>query len=149
MARDLIVRLLGDSSSLERAFERANKSTAKFERNMSRAGRGGLAASGVVNKLGRAVSLAAATFLNRAGLAAGLKVAIQAASDLSEQVGKTQVVFGNSAASVEAWSTTTTRAFGLSQRQALETASSFGALFQPLGILGRQAAQQSERLTQL
>jgi hypothetical protein len=62
---------------------------------------------------------------------------------------KSKVVFGASAQQVKQWSSTTTSSFGLSQRQAISTASSFGALFRPIGLTGTEAAKQSEKLTQL
>jgi len=149
VARRLEVQIVGDASSLERAFDRANRSAQKFNRDMSKAGRGGLAASGLFKGLGRDMAFASTSFLSGAGLVAGLKAATEAASNLNEMVGQSQVVFGDAAAGVQAWSKTTTSAFGLSQRQALATADAFGALFAPIGIVGQQAAKQSERLTQL
>jgi hypothetical protein len=62
---------------------------------------------------------------------------------------KTRVVFGDSADDIIAWSQTAATAMGQSQRQALGTANSFGALFRPLGLTGKTAAEQSKRLTQL
>ena len=51
-----------------------------------------------------------------------------AAADLEQQVSKTDVVFGSSAQTVQAWSKTLATSFGLSRREALTTASGFGAL---------------------
>ena len=49
----------------------------------------------------------------------------------------------------EAWAETTTEGVRDQRRQALATAGSFGALFAPFGIIGPEAAKQSQRLTEL
>ena len=99
---------------------------------------------------GRGFSLGGKLAVGATGAAgvAGLKKSIDAASDYNEQVSKTETVFGKSSQAVKDWSETTTAAFGVSRREALSTASSFGALFAPLGIRGKEAARLSEQLTQ-
>lgn len=139
---NLEVNLIGDSRSLERAFDRSARSARKFEAQVT----------GVGSSLRRGFAGAAAAVGVGFGLSTlvdGLAGAVKAASNLNESISKTDAVFGRSAAAVETWSTTTSRAFGVSQREALETASSFGALFAPLGIVGDTAAEQSRRLTEL
>ena len=137
MARDIRVELVGDSSKLERAFKRGEKSAAGFNASLTRLNRpaGGLKGIGGIFAAGTT--------------AAAIRDTVNAASDLNEEIGKTDVVFGRSAASVEEWAQTTADAFGVSQRQALATASSFGALFAPIGIVGEEAAKQSRKLTEL
>lgn len=149
MARRIAVAIVGDASSLERSFQQAQKSTQKFNREISQTNRGVVAGSGAFKSLGRSVAFASGTFLGAAGLTAGVKASISAASDLNEQISKTDIVFGQSAAGIEDWSKTTADAFGLSRRQALTTASTFGALFKPIGIIGPEAAKQSRALTEL
>src|SRR5262245_11681386 len=58
-----------------------------------------------------------------------LQSAIKGASDLNETLNKSTVVFGRQAASVEEWSKTASTSFGLSQRAALDAASTFGDMF--------------------
>src|SRR5262245_32826076 len=138
MARKLVVEIIGDSRSVERAFQRSSRSAARFEasmRGVSRGITGAFAAVGVGVGVGAAV--------------AGIKSMVTAASDLEEQIGKTRVVFGQSSDTVVAWSKTTATAFGESQRQALNAASGFGALLAPLGLVGDAAATQSKQLTEL
>jgi hypothetical protein len=112
-------------------------------------GRGALAASGLFSRFGRSIAFASGAFLGGAGLTAALRASVEDASNLNEQISKTNVVFGQSADEVKAWSETSARALGLAQDQALATASSFGALFKPMGLVGPEAARQSEALTQL
>jgi hypothetical protein len=149
MARKIAVEIVGDSRQLERAFQRSGKSAKQFNQQIGRLSRGGIAASGLFRGMGQSIAFASGTFLGGAGLVAGMKSAVEAASDLNEQVSKTNVVFGESAGQIEAWSKTTAQAMGLSQRQALATASSFGALFKPIGLVGPKAAEQAKALTQL
>lgn len=82
-------------------------------------------------------------------IAAAFGAAIKAASDLGESVNKTRVVFGNSAKSVEDWSQTAARSFGLSRQQALEAAGSFGTLFDSMGLAEAESAAMSQRLVGL
>lgn len=149
MARKLVVEIVGDASSLERSFKRADRSAKEFDRNMSAASRGAIAGSGAFAGLGRSVAFASAGFLGGVGLTAAIKSTVVGASDLEQQIGKTNVVFDESAAAVIAWSRDLADSFGLSQRAALEVASSFGALFAPIGLVGDEAARQSQKLTEL
>lgn len=145
-SRVVIVEMVGDTRQLERAYRKAAGDTKKLERSMTQSFRGVLAGSGAFRSVGRQIAFASSAFLGGAGLVATMKASVDAASSLNEQISKTNVVFDESARSVIKWSRD---ALGLAQDQALETASSFGALFQPLGIAGEEAAKQSVKLTQL
>lgn len=153
MSRKLIVEIVGDSSSLEKAFKRSERSAQKFQRTMTKTDNvmtrkrrlpgGGARLGGGIGIRGGAGLLASV------GVTAELKRSVSAASDLEQQIGKTNVVFGKSGAAVNDWAKTLANSFGLSTREALTFASTFGSLFQPLGIVGDQAAKQSEKLTEL
>jgi hypothetical protein len=149
LARKLIVEIVGDASSFEKALHSANNGAKAFTREMETAGRGAVAGSGLFKGFGRSLAYASGTFLGGVGLIAGIKGAISAASDLHEAITKTDTVFGKSSKSIEDWSHTTVKSMGLAREEALSMASSFGALFQPVGIVGKQAAQQSEQLVKL
>lgn len=87
-----------------------------------------------------------------AALAGGIALgsqSIDAASNLAETMSKSNTVFGESAEVVEEWSRTSSTAFGQSQQQALEAASSFGNMFAQLGIGSGQAAGMSLQMTEL
>lgn len=71
------------------------------------------------------------------------------ASDLNEVVSKTRAVFGQSAADIEKWGARAALSLGLSKKNALEAASSFGNLFLQLGLPGKEAARLSLQLTTL
>ena len=62
--------------------------------------------------------------------------AVGAASDLGETVSKTGVLFGDSSGSVLAWSENAATAFGQSQQQALDAASTFATFGKAAGLAG-------------
>ena len=149
MARSLVVNIVGDSTSLDRALKKSQKSVDTFGRNVNRSSRGAIAASGAFSSMGRSIAFASGSFLTGAGLIAVLKSSTTAAIDLEQQISKTNVVFAESGKEVTDWSKTLASAFGLSQREALTTASTFGALFAPVGLTGDNAAEVSKQLTEL
>lgn len=71
------------------------------------------------------------------------------AQEFQDVLGKSQVVFGAASNAVERWADGAAEAFGQSKLAALDAAGSFGALLQPLGIVGGQAADTAMKLTQL
>jgi len=87
--------------------------------------------------------------LGLAGIAAGFKKAISAASDLSETMSKSLAVFEGKAENVQKWSAGLSKSFGQSQASALAAATDFGAVFRVMGVGGDEAAQMSMRLTEL
>lgn len=82
-------------------------------------------------------------------IAAGLGLATKAASDLSEQVNKTKVVFGDAADGVLSFSEESAQALGQSQRAALEAAGTYGNLFSAIGLTTAKSAEMSKALLTL
>lgn len=74
---------------------------------------------------------------------------IAAGSDLNESLSKSNVVFGENGKQIEEWSKTTSSNFGISQRNALEAAGTFGNLFTTIGLGQAPAADMSEGIVQL
>lgn len=91
-----------------------------------------------------AVGLAGATMAVVLG-----KQAITAASDLNEEVNKTQAVFGRSSGDILKWSKNSASAFGQSRRQALGAAGAIGSLLVPMGFAQKDAATMSKRMVTL
>lgn len=94
--------------------------------------------------------------MGKVGAVVGAAVAVQfarkiitAASDLSETVSKSTVVFGKNAASVQAWAKTSAKAFGMSENAALGAASTYGNLFVSLGLAEDASASMSTKLVEL
>ena len=65
-----------------------------------------------------------------------IQSSIDAASNMNETITKSQAVFGDASAELEAWSSTAATAMGQSSRLALESAASFGNLFKSMGLKG-------------
>lgn len=106
--------------------------------------------AGVASGLGakfsklRAPAIAA---LGAIGLGAGK--AISKASDLNETISKSDAVFGKNAASISAWSNGAAKNMGLSKASALESASSFGDMFNQIGFAGDASADMSKQVVQM
>lgn len=83
------------------------------------------------------------------GLAGALASPISAASDLNETLSKSQAVFGDSSAEVEAFAKTAAQALGQSRQQALEAAATFGNLFTSIGLSRPAAAGLSTDVVKL
>lgn len=149
MPPKLVIEVVGDTANFERAMNRTTRAAGNAQKSIGAMSRGALSASVSFRGMGRSIAFASGAFLGGAGFVAAVKSSVAAASNLAEQTSKTDVVFGRSADTVKAWSKTTSAAMGLAQDQALETASSFGALLRPLGLTGAEAAKQSTRLTKL
>lgn len=77
------------------------------------------------------------------------KTAVGAASDLSESINKVSVVFDDASDSVLEWSKNSSQAFGLSRRNALEAAGTFGNLFTSMGMATDESAGLSMNLVEL
>lgn len=119
----------------------------EIQRDAARAGEdaGASAGGGFARKFaGAAAAVGGATLV-----ADFLRDASAAASDLNETVSKTANVFGSAGQGVLDWSKDSATAFGMSQQQALDAASSFGAMFVQLGQSEKAAAANSEAVVKL
>jgi hypothetical protein len=132
-ARRLEVEIVGDARSYERTLNRAGGATSGFGRTVKKA-----AAIAVTAGLTMGV-----------GVAAGAVKAIKASSNLGEQISKTGVVFGKSGKDVQRWSEDLASSFGLSQREALEAAGTYGNMLVPMGLARNEAAGMSQRMVEL
>ena len=81
-----------------------------------------------------------------AGAATGLTGMFKAASDLNENLNKTEVVFGDLSNDVIEWSKTTLNSFGVAQSSALEMSSYFGDMATSMGLTNEQAAEMGKEL---
>jgi hypothetical protein len=82
-------------------------------------------------------------------VAAGAKVAVNAASDLNEETSKSEVIFGKQAAEIKKWASTAETALGQSERAALAAASTFGQIGQKAGLGGAATADFAQKFTGL
>lgn len=81
-----------------------------------------------------------------AGATAALTGMFKAASDLNENMNKTEVVFGDLSDEITAWSKTTLNSFGIAQSSALEMSSYFGDMATSMGLTTEQAAAMGKEL---
>jgi hypothetical protein len=77
------------------------------------------------------------------------KEAIGAASDLSEEIQKAEVIFGDSAGAIDEWAQTAANAFGQSRRQATAAASNFAIFGKSAGLTGDELVDFSTGFTEL
>jgi hypothetical protein len=75
--------------------------------------------------------------------------AVSAASDLNESLNKVKVVFGENSEEIIAWAKTTADSFGISEQAALESAGTFGNLFDAMKISSAAGAEMSTTLVEL
>ncbi len=78
-----------------------------------------------------------------------LSDAVDSASSLNEELGKSEAVFGESAKAISKWSKTTAEGLGLSRVEALQATGEMGNLIRTFGISGDEAARMAQRLVEL
>jgi hypothetical protein len=136
--QELLVRIVGDDRSLQQAFARSARSTEKFETRTQTVGR----------SLGRAFAAAGITLGITAAAAAAGRM-IKAASDLNEEISKSEQVFGASSRAIQVWSEQTATSIGVAQTQALQATGTFGNLFRTVGLAPEAAGEMSQALVEL
>lgn len=108
------------------------------------------AIGGKVGKAGRAVvtgGAAAAAGIAVAGV--GIYKTVEAASDLSETMNKSKVVFGKSGDAIAKWSETSADKMGMSRTAALDAATTFGIFGKNAGKSGKGLQNFSTDLVEL
>jgi hypothetical protein len=118
--------------------------------NVSKAGEkaGDSFGSGFGRSAKKLAGLAAGAFAGKA-IVSGAKESVGLASDLNETVNKSNVIFGKNAASINAWSNNSVRAFGLSKNQALAAAAGFGDMFSQIGFTSDASTKMSKSVVQM
>lgn len=135
--RDLTVRLLANVDNFKKNINDAQKQTDTFG---SKVGDG-------LKKVGVAVAAAAAAagaFAVKFGVDA-----VKAASNLSETVSKVNVLFGQSAGSIEKFAAAAAQKFGQSKQQALDAAATFATFGKAAGLSGESLVKFSTDFTGL
>lgn len=147
-----------NTSGFTRAMRGVNGDLDRTARNMNSIDGAAIRTQGRFTRLGggvgRAMAIGTAAVAGfgvaLGGVAAiGAYKAVQSASDLNETVSKTKVIFGNSSRDILAWSKTSTKALGQSQRQALDAASTFAVFGKSAGLSGKGLTGFSKELTTL
>lgn len=81
--------------------------------------------------------------------AAGSKAAVSAASDLNEEISKSQQVFGDQAGAIEKFAAGAATSLGQSKQAALDATSNFGLIAQKAGLAGGESAKFATQFTTL
>jgi len=135
VTRQVRVEIIGDSSSVQRAFNSAAGGVESFGSKVLSVA-GGIIGAQVIDRI-------VGTFTE------AVSGAIEGASEL-QQIGRSvSTTFGKSAGDVQAWSSTVAEAFGLSDDAALKAADSYGVMLHGLGFTDAASAKASEQLTGL
>lgn len=137
MARELKIRITGDSSGLRSATDDSVGILEGFSSKVSAisVAAGNLLADGIRQGFG-AIS----------GFAKG---SIGAASDLNETVSKVGVLFGDAAPQIEAFAAKAATSLGQSKQQAMDAAATFATFGKSAGLTGKDLATFSTDLTGL
>jgi hypothetical protein len=162
--------IAGDTKQLDRALTKATNEVNTFVKKSEKAGakaeaaqaglfggafgRGGKANQGLRGLasgtgLGSAALFGSGAFIGAALSAGALKKSIDAASDLNEQITKSQQVFGAASKSVLDWSKDTAKNIGIARSAALQASGTFGNLFRAQGFGDLQNSKLSKGLVQL
>ena len=141
MAAAETARLIASLELQDKNFTRGLKNV---ERGIGRVDKRLGAVSGFLNRnMARALDSLASRGVD------ALAGTIEAASDLNEEITKSDAVFGKSAAAVLQWSTTTSAALGISQSEALAASGAYGNMFKTIGLTDAQSADFSKTMVEL
>ena len=136
-SRALTLKILGDVSSLNKSLKDAQSSVNDAGMSIERS----------FDQVKKAVTVASAAVVGFA-VAYG-KTAVTAASDLAEEIDKSRVVFGNSAAAIEKFGDTAATTIGQSKTQAIAAASNFAIFGKSAGLAGEDLVKFSTDFTVL
>jgi len=131
--RTLKLSLLADVNKFLAGMDKAKKGTKNFETSVSKS-------SGKMAKSFAAVGIAAGAMAVKIGMDA-----VKSASNLSEEISKSNVIFGKSAAAIQAFSESADTALGLSQVEALKASSTFATLGKSAGLTGADLTKFSQK----
>ena len=138
------VKFIGNTAGLTKSFK-----------DIEKQGKGiGNTFAGITQSISESMmttgrSLTRNVTLPLAAVGAAIFKTTQAASDLAEAQSKVGAVFGEEAKTILAWGKTTSTSLGISSRAALQSAGTYGNLFQAFGIGRKQAALMSVSLVEL
>jgi hypothetical protein len=123
----------------------------KFSTGINTADKEAKGLSGKMEKYGKRMAKAFALAAAAAGAMAvkiGLE-GVQAASDLNEEISKSEVIFGDVANEIKDFARTADRALGLTQKEALSAASTFATFGKAAGLSGKELSTFSRGATTL
>lgn len=131
------------SANADQAIKAFDKTAIAAEKELGKAGKSIDEVGGQLTKFG-AAGLAAAGVIGQQLFKAG-----QSASDLSESLNKSRVIFGDASKDIEKFANTAADQLGLSQRAALDAASTFATFGKAAGLSGTELTTFSKDLVTL
>jgi hypothetical protein len=135
--RTLKLNLLADVDQFSKSLNKADDNTNKFRKNVQKYGKQAAAAFAVA-------AAAAAGYAVKIGLEG-----VKAASDLNEEIGKAEVIFGDVSDEIMAFAKTADRALGLTQKEAIAASSTFATFGKAAGLTGKDLSKFSKGATTL
>lgn len=138
--KDIIILQDGVSRTLEEILnktEKVTKKTSELQKKLANMGT-------KLKDFGKTWSLRVT-----APITAAATASFKFASDMTETLGKTEVVFGEQADAVKKWSETSISQMGLAAQTALDSAALYGDMATSMGLSQEQAAKMSMELTRL
>ena len=135
--RTMKLNLLADVSKFSTGINTADKET-----------------KGLSSKIGKYSKAMAKSFALAGAAATAMAVkigidSVKAASDLNEEVSKAEIIFGDVADEIKAFSKTADTALGLTQKEALQAASTFATFGKASGLTGKDLSKFSKQATTL
>lgn len=138
------------STSLTFDLLARDRASDKFDRVGSAASRAGGHLASLGSKFKSMAKYAAVATVAAAGFAFKFGIdAVNAASDMTESLSKTGVVFGKSADDMIRWAQTSAEAMGMSKQAALESSGTIGNLLLSMGKTPKVASVMSRQMVQL
>lgn len=125
-------------------------STAPFQRAVRSAAKSSaLSASNTFTSVFRKIGAVTATAFSVKAISAFGKECVNLASDLEEVQNVVDVTFGKSADTINEWSKTTSKAFGVSELSAKKYSGTIGAMLKSMGIASDNVLDMSMNITDL
>lgn len=126
------------------AFDKVDKKAQEATNSLDKTSKKATSWTDSFSKMGNKLMLGVTVPFTAAGTAS-----FKLASDLNENLNKTEVVFKGNSATVENWSKNAINSMGMCQSSALEMASKFGDMGSSMGLNSQQTMDYSMNLTQL
>ena len=131
--RTLKLSLLADVQKFLAGMDKAEKGTKDLNNKIA-------SHSKAMAKSFAAVGVAAGVLALKIGMDS-----VKAASDLGEEISKTNVIFGKSAKAIEAFAESADKSLGMSKIQALKASSTFATLGKSAGLTGADLTKFSQK----
>lgn len=141
----LLVSIQADTTKLKSGLTQAQSSLKGLDATVRNTSSGFTQMTSKLKTLGMTLGLA----FGAQKVVSFFKESTIAASNFNEAFSKVSVVFGQNAEDIQAWAKSSIDNFGMSERNALTAAGTFGNLFSAFGIGAEETKLYSKSLTEL